>query len=260
MDLDRLKQEAEEKLKKELQFNKKYVTPLKDFTKHTADVKYNETAIIREEHNIKLKEQAEKDRIKKIMIEGKDSAEFERWRREMEEKDDLQRMEEVMRRKIELEMSREAAVHHQQLKLLENQKLAAEYKQQEAEKLAEVASEKIKELEEKQILCKEIKEEKKNIGLEIEKLKVEKREAYNRQQEEKKKLEMIALEEKKVENERRNDIIRQIRELEKLPVKRTKGFDPTETRYLLKSWLWFARGDVNCRVTRKAGIAEETAF
>ena len=32
-----------------------------------------------------------------------------------------------------------------------------------------------------------------------------------------------------VEQAKRNELIRQIRELEKLPIQRTKGFDPTET-------------------------------
>jgi len=32
-----------------------------------------------------------------------------------------------------------------------------------------------------------------------------------------------------VEQARRNELIRQIRELEKIPIQRTKGFDPTET-------------------------------
>jgi len=35
--------------------------------------------------------------------------------------------------------------------------------------------------------------------------------------------------EKKLEEEKRTEIIRQIKELERIPVKRTKGFDPTET-------------------------------
>ena len=40
---------------------------------------------------------------------------------------------------------------------------------------------------------------------------------------------MIRIEELKIEQKRRDDLIRQIRELEKIPVKRTSGFDPTET-------------------------------
>ncbi len=37
------------------------------------------------------------------------------------------------------------------------------------------------------------------------------------------------IEEKKIEEEKKKELIRQIRELERIPVKRTKGFDPTET-------------------------------
>ena len=42
-------------------------------------------------------------------------------------------------------------------------------------------------------------------------------------------LNLMAKEEKKIFDERRDDLIRQIRELEKLPIKRQHGFDPTET-------------------------------
>jgi len=35
--------------------------------------------------------------------------------------------------------------------------------------------------------------------------------------------------EKKFEEDKRKEIVNQIREMEKIPVKRTKGFDPTET-------------------------------
>ena len=52
---------------------------------------------------------------------------------------------------------------------------------------------------------------------------------YKNQVKEYNELNLIAKEELKIENQRRDDLIRQIRELEKIPMKRTKGFDPTET-------------------------------
>ena len=61
---EKIKEEVEKKEKSELQFNNKYQTPLKDFSKFPADVKYNEAAIIREEYLIEKKKKRRRKRIK----------------------------------------------------------------------------------------------------------------------------------------------------------------------------------------------------
>ena len=55
------------------------------------------------------------------------------------------------------------------------------------------------------------------------------KELYKNRKKEMNELNLIIQEEKKINNERRDDLIRQIRELEKLPIRRQYGFDPTET-------------------------------
>ena len=55
------------------------------------------------------------------------------------------------------------------------------------------------------------------------------KELYKNRKKEMNELNLIIQEEQKIYNQRRDDLIRQIRELEKLPIKRQKGFDPTET-------------------------------
>ena len=94
-----------------MQFNNKYAQPMKDFSKFQGDVKYNETAIIREEYLIDKKKKEEEAALKKILIEKKDSKEFDRWVSEMKIRDDILRMEEVDKRKLELELNREIATN-----------------------------------------------------------------------------------------------------------------------------------------------------
>ena len=63
--LEKIKEEVENEIQKTLQFNNKYCVPLKDFSKFNGDVKYNETAIIREEYLIDKKKQRRRSRFKK---------------------------------------------------------------------------------------------------------------------------------------------------------------------------------------------------
>ena len=114
--LGKVTEEVENKIKSTLQFNNKYITPLKDFSKYDADVKYNEAAIIREEYLIDKKNKEEEAALNKILIEKKDSKEFDRWVAEMKIRDDILKMEEIDKRKLELELNREIATNFYQIK------------------------------------------------------------------------------------------------------------------------------------------------
>ena len=129
--LEKIKEEVENDIQKTLQFNNKYCRPLKDFSKLKGDVKYNETAIIREEFLIDKKNKEEEAALNKILIEKKDSKEFDRWVNEMKIRDDILRMEEVDKRKLELELNMEIATNYYQIRKNRNQLKAAEHKKQE---------------------------------------------------------------------------------------------------------------------------------
>lgn len=66
----------------------------------------------------------------------KDASEFIRWQREMEQKDDIEKIEHVQKKKIEMELSREHAIAAQERKVHENHNLASKVKK-EVEKLLE---------------------------------------------------------------------------------------------------------------------------
>ena len=129
--LEKIKEEVENKIKSTLQFDNKYMNPIKDFSKYEADVKYNEAAIIREEYLIDKKNKEEEAALNKILIEKKDSKEFERWQSEMKIKDDIIKMQEIEKRKLELELNREVASTYMQRRIQKNQLKAAEHKKQE---------------------------------------------------------------------------------------------------------------------------------
>ena len=226
---EKIKEEVEKQIESTLQFNKKFYNPPKDYSKIPADIKYNETAIIKEEYLIEKKRKEEEEALNKILIEKKDTKDYERWVAEMKLKDDLIRMEEVQKRKIELDLNREVAQNYFTRRTRINQIKALEHKQQEIINAKNREEKKKKEIEEKRETAKEIKKECENILKTKNELLENNKEVYKNRKEEFNILLVLANEQKKVEEEKRNEIIRQIRELEKIPLKRTSGFDPTET-------------------------------
>ncbi|MCQ2817222.1 MAG: hypothetical protein MJ252_08160 [archaeon] len=227
--LEEKRKEVNDKIESELQFNKKFVNPPKDFSKTPADVKYNEAAIIREEYLIEKKKKEDEEAMNKILIEKKDSKEYDRWVEEMKLKEDIEKMEKIQKRKIELEMNREVASNYMKQRIKQNQLKAAEHKKEEIKNMKIKQKEKEEDLNRKKGIVKEINQNKGIIQENKEKMKEKNQELYKKRQEEFNELNLIAIEEKKIEKKRRDDLIRQIRELEKIPVQRTKGFDPTET-------------------------------
>ena len=229
MNKEKIKKEVEKKIVETLQFNNKYVNPTLDFSKINADVKYNEAAIIRENYLIEKNKKKEENELKKILIEKKDSKEFDRWQSEMKLKDDIEKEQLIHRRKLELELNREIATNFMKNKIKENQLKNAEHKKQEEINLKNRLIEKEKDRLKNQELVKEINKDKEKIIKNKIKLENENKELYKKKKAEFNELNLIRIEELKIEQKRRDDLIRQIRELEKIPVKRTSGFDPTET-------------------------------
>ena len=227
--LEKIRDEVESKIQATLQFDNKYMNPIKDFSKCEADVKYNEAAIIREEYLIDKKNKEEEAALNKILVEKKDSKEFERWQNEMKIKDDIIKMQEIEKRKLELELNREVASTYMQRRIQKNQLKAAEHKKQEIINMKKKAEENAEDVRQKKEVIKEIKKEQENVVKQKIAKKKENQELYKNRKKEFNELNLIAQEEKKILLERRDDLIRQIRELEKLPIRRTTGFDPTET-------------------------------
>ena len=227
--LEKIRDEVESKIQATLQFDNKYMNPIKDFSKCEADVKYNEAAIIREEYLINKKNKEEEAALNKILVEKKDSKEFERWQNEMKIKDDIIKMQEIEKRKLELELNREVASTYMQRRIQKNQLKAAEHKKQEIINMKKKAEENAEDVRQKKEVIKEIKKEQENVAKQKIAKKKENQELYKNRKKEFNELNLIAQEEKKILLERRDDLIRQIRELEKLPIRRTTGFDPTET-------------------------------
>jgi hypothetical protein len=66
-----------------------------DFDKKEAVVKLNSAAVIREGYLLKKKEEQEEKVLKDYEMNLRDEKEFERWRREMEEKEEVERLEHI---------------------------------------------------------------------------------------------------------------------------------------------------------------------
>ena len=229
MNSQKIKEEVEKKIENTLQFNNRYCNPPKDFTKYSGDVKYNQTAILREDYLIEKKRKEDEEALKKILIEKKDNKEYEKWVSEMKLKDDIIKMQEIQKRKIELDLNREVATTYITRRTRINQLKALEHKKQELINSQIREEQKKKEMLEKRELVKEIDKERENIIKTKQQIAENNKELYKKRKNDYTILDLMKNEEKKIEQERRDDLIRQIRELERIPIKRSTGFDPTET-------------------------------
>ena len=227
--IEKIREEVTKKLENSLQFNKKYCNPPKDFSKNSGDVNYNQTAILREDYLIEKKRKEEEENLKRILIEKTDSKDHMKWIKEMKLKDDIEKLEEIQKRKIELNLNREVATTYLQRRTRINQLKSLEHKKKELINSKIREEKKKQEILEKRELVKEIDKERENIIRIKKEIEDNNKEIYKNRKNEYKILDLMKSEEKKIEKERRDNLISQIRELERIPMKRNTGFDPTET-------------------------------
>jgi hypothetical protein len=99
-----------------------------DFEKKEASVKLTVAAMKREKHLIDAEEREEVKKLEEMAMGLKDASEFNRWKAEMNEKDDIERLEHIQKKKIEMELAREQAIIAQKNKEKENHALVTKMK------------------------------------------------------------------------------------------------------------------------------------
>ena len=158
----------------------------------------------------------------------KDASEFIRWQREMEQKEDIEKIEYVLKKKIEMEMSRQQAIAAKEKKYEENHDLVTEMKKDLDVQLEKREQDLHEALLQRKDVIKMVHVQHEHAA----QAKIDKQ-AANREIRDQisKELEEAAkrlADEKAAEQAKKEELIRQLRELEKIPIQRTKGFDPTE--------------------------------
>ena len=227
--IEKIRKLVEKNIKKNLKFNQKFAKPMKDFNKFKGDVRYNEAAILKEEFMIDKKNKEEEKELNKILIEKKDRKEFDRYITEMNIKDDIERLEKMDKRKMELMLNREISSNYYNLRKNRNAEKYLEQKMIGKMNIKKINEEKEEDIKDKKNVVEKIKKEEENAILTKLKLIQDNKNLYQKRKKEFNELNILASEESKIQKEKRNNMVSQIRTLEKIPKKRETGFDPTET-------------------------------
>lgn len=87
-----------------------------NYEKQEAPVKLTAAAVKREALALKKADESEAKRLKDLEYHQRDETEFMTWRREMDKRDDIIRLDYIQRKKIEMELARENAIMAQENK------------------------------------------------------------------------------------------------------------------------------------------------
>jgi len=145
-----------------------------------APVKLTAAAVKREALALKQAEEAENKRIKDLELHGRDETEFVTWKREMDERDNVLRLEHIQRKKIEMELSREQAILAQEYKALENKNNAKKMKIESNIRLDEREKNANEEYEKRAIIVEQVHSQKDKAAEAIADMKKENRELRNK--------------------------------------------------------------------------------
>ncbi len=193
-----------------------------------APVRLTTAAILREDALYRKKQQKEAEVIQAYEAGLRDSTEYHRWKKEMEHRDEVQRLQAVDDRREASKQSSINAIKAMEDKRDENKKNAAMHREeiQELRKYSE--EEYIASLEKKQEFVTTIKKELEEAPrLAVAKVREEKIMRGQALNEELAQLRARKAEEDRIEQEIKNDLIRQIRALERAPKQKVNVFDPT---------------------------------
>ena len=89
------KDDVLKKRQEELKFEAKHAREIPDFSKVEAPVKLTSAAVLREGHLLKIKAEQDAKILKDFEVNMRDASEFDRWKREMDEKEEIERLEHI---------------------------------------------------------------------------------------------------------------------------------------------------------------------
>ncbi|XP_029981893.1 cilia- and flagella-associated protein 99 [Sphaeramia orbicularis] len=222
--------QIEEDFESKLKFNSFLSSRLPSSTKKsTWPVKLNSAAILRQGAIFDRQVEEELQRVECLVQGAQEPSSFLQWQKEMREKDKLEELAKIERRRLEGRISYEEAAMARTRIMECNQKAAKLKKEETAEIMRRYAEKRLKEEKEMRDLVQQVAEGHKNSKFAKEKIQALKRSIVKEVSEQSQELLRQALEEAQAELSRRFEIIREIHALESVPHIRHKYFDDTET-------------------------------
>eukprot|EP00903_Cladosiphon_okamuranus_P017044 g15709.t1 len=126
--LDALREEAEQRMVQELQFDKRFPTEVPKYPEEGSQVRLNAAAILREDALLKRKQGQDAKLIKSFESELRDSTEYYMWQTEMRDRDAAIRKEQVERKRAYAKASQQAARDSLEMQRAANSEVAARMK------------------------------------------------------------------------------------------------------------------------------------
>lgn len=118
--LDETKQFVESQIVKDLIFEGTKPRKMPNYDKMEAPVKLTAAAVKREALALKKADEAEEKRMKELEMHQRDETEFVTWKAEMDQRDEILKLDYIQRKKIEMELCREQAMLAQDAKVRDN--------------------------------------------------------------------------------------------------------------------------------------------
>lgn len=199
-----------------------------NFDKKEANVKLNVAALKREKYLIDKEEIEQETRLAEMAMGLKDASEFNRWKREMDEADEVARLEHIAKKKIEMELAREEAILAQERKEQENKQVVKKMKVDMDKRMDEREKNLDEAIAQKKEVIASVHANKDAAAEQVVLKQLDNKRIRDEVHKEMQDLAKKRADEMAHELAKKAELIRQIRELEKIPIQRTKGFDPTE--------------------------------
>ncbi len=225
---EEVKEQMEKAATKDLKFRGPEARPMPNFARSRADVKLNAAALKREKALVEREEAAEARKLAELEMGLKDASEFERWQREMEQRAEIEKIEHVQKKKIEMELSRRQAILAKEQTHEDNHELVRDMKKDMDAQLRKREQDLQEALEQRKEVIKQVHEQHDHAAQAVEDKRAANREVRDQISRELEEAAKRLAEERAAEQAKKEELIRQLRELERIPVQRAKGFDPTE--------------------------------